>query len=121
MEVNNLASVEGFLYISSEKRSYYSLEEKLSLEYCKHKLKNVILNLFLKKDDSFVMVSSLGTTSPYMKRFISIINCKLNSWLHLMLFLSCLHLFPVNIQQRDPATQRDLNCTLKGRGWLSAE
>lgn len=35
MEVNNFASMERFLDISSEKISYYNLEEKLSLEYCK--------------------------------------------------------------------------------------
>lgn len=100
MEVNDLASVEIFLYIFSEKISYYSLEEMLSLEYCRHKLKNVILNLFLKKDYSFDMVSSLGTRSRYIKRCMSMITCKL-----LVLGCSysfdsvvgCLYLFPVHI------------------------
>lgn len=73
MQANDLASVERFLYSFYENISFYSFEGKLPLEYCKHKLKYVILNLFLKKGDSFDVLLSLGTRSPYRKGSISII------------------------------------------------
>lgn len=71
----------------------------MPLEYCKRKLKNVKLDLLLKKDDSFDMVSSLGTRSPYMKRFISIINSSLvlGCSCSFDAVFSCFHFFPVHI------------------------
>lgn len=58
---NWLVSVGRFVYSCCcfNNTTYYDQAEKATtLKYCRHKLRNEILNLFMKRDDSLDMISS---------------------------------------------------------------